>query len=206
MYLLAPEILQDTRDLSPLISLGGLAVGGFLWALGGWGFRFWLVLVTTVAAGILGLYYGPDFGMQPLVAGLLLAVSAGALALSLVRLVLFLAVGFASLWLATVLAPGWKEGIACFLARGLVGGLLFRFWITVLTSFMGTLLVGYSLLSLVARFGWLDAVDFTTRQAPLLNWACAAATVLGVLVQLLLQRRPARAAEKPRSRKKVEAT
>jgi hypothetical protein len=32
-------------------------------------------------------------------------------------------------------------------------------------------------------------VAFTTQHAPLLNWGCAACTVLGVLIQLLRQRR-----------------
>src|SRR5437762_2445800 len=100
MYLVSPDILREARELPvSLLSLGVL-IGVLLWMLGAYSHRFWLVLAMTVGAGIHGLLYGPAYGMQPLVAGLLLAVATGALALSLVRVLVFAAGGVAALALA----------------------------------------------------------------------------------------------------------
>src|SRR5579884_1047995 len=76
MQFLAPDILEEARTLSPFLSGAGVAIGFLLWMLGGRTHRFWLALTVTLAAGLLGLALGRDYGMQPLVAGLLLAVSA----------------------------------------------------------------------------------------------------------------------------------
>ena len=195
MQLLAPDILEEARQLPPWISGTGLAIGILLWALGGRTHRFWLAMSVTLAAGLLGLTHGREYGMQPLVAGLLLAVSAGALALSLVRILLFAAGGLAALGLIHAIAPGWDEPIAVFLVGGLLGVLLYRFWITTFSSLVGSLLMAYSALALLDRLHIVNSVAWTQKHAPLLNWGCASLVVMGVLVQFLLERRRRRAAE-----------
>jgi hypothetical protein len=206
MQLLAPDILAEARQLSPGLAGVGLALGLFLWLWGGRTHRFWLALVMTLAAGVLGLYYGPAYGMQPLVAGLLLAVAAGALALSLVRVLIFASGGLAALGLAQAVAPAWswQQPLVCFLAGGLLGVFLYKFWITTLASFVGTLLAAYSGLCLLDRFAKIDTPTWAAGHMPLLNWACGACTVLGLLMQFLLERRRKRA-EKKRAEAKAKA-
>lgn len=194
MQLLAPDILEEARLLSPFLSGAGLAIGLLLWSLGGWTHRFWLAMSVTLSAGLLGLALGKDYGMQPLVAGLLLAVSAGALALSLVRILLFAAGGLAALGLLHAIAPGWDEPIAVFLVGGLIGVFLYRFWIMTFSSLIGGLLMAYSALALCDRLHMVDGIAWTRENGPLLNWGCAALIVLGVLVQFLLERRRQRRA------------
>src|SRR4029077_18341819 len=97
MVLIAPAVPQCCPELSLGLLIFGLVIGLLLWLLGGWGHRFCIVLVTTLVAGVGGLYYGPQWGLQPLVAGLLLGVAAGALALALVRVLIFIGVGFLTL-------------------------------------------------------------------------------------------------------------
>jgi hypothetical protein len=189
MSLLAPEVLKEGLALSRPLLAAALLVGVLVWLLGSWGYRFWIVLTTTTLSGIVGLHYGPDVGMQPLVGGLLLAVATGMLALSLVRVGAFVVVGAAAVWLARTVAPNWDEGVACFLGGGLLGMLLFRLWIAVLTSFVGALLMLHAGLCLAGRCGWPAAADWAERNQPLLTWSAAAATVLGVLLQFLIQRR-----------------
>lgn len=189
MQLLAPDILAEARGLSPLLTFAGLAIGLFLWLFGGRAHRFWLALALTLTAGLVGLMYGPAYGMQPLVAGLLLAVSVGALALAVVRILVFAAGGLAGLVLAQAVAPHWDEQLACFLAGGLVGVWLYRFWITALASLTGTLLMAYSGLCLADRFGKVNSSGLATRNGALLNWACASITAVGLVVQFLLDRR-----------------
>jgi hypothetical protein len=195
MQLLAPDILEEARQLSPFLSGTGLLLGVLLWSLGGRTHRFWLAMSVTLTAGLLGLAIGKDYGMQPLVAGLLLAVSAGVLALSLVRILLFAAGGLAALGLMHHIAPSWNEPIAVFLVGGLVGVLLYRFWIMTFSSAIGALLMAYSALALLDRLHMVDSVAWTGRNTPLLNWGCGALIVLGIFVQFLLERRRQRKAE-----------
>jgi hypothetical protein len=197
MQLVAPDILEEARGLSPLLSGAGLVIGFLLWTLGGRTHRFWLAMSVTLAAGLLGLALGKDYGMQPLVAGLLLAVSAGALALSLVRMLLFAAGGLASLGLIHAIAPTWDEPIAVFLVGGLIGVFLYRFWIITFSSLIGALFLVYSALALLDRLHIVDSVAWTGKNGPLLNWGCGSLVVLGILVQFLVERRRKRKAEAP---------
>jgi len=65
-------------------------------------------------------------GVQPLLAGLLLAVAAGLLALALVRVIAFAAGGIAAVYGVRLLPPApWQEPLICFLGGGLLGLLLF---------------------------------------------------------------------------------
>jgi thiamine transporter ThiT len=189
MQIVAPDILKEARELSPILSGAGLLAGFLLWSLGGRTHRFWLAMMVTRAAGLLGLSHGKQFGMQPLVAGLLLAVSAGALALSLVRILLFAAGGLAALGLLHLIAPGWDEPIAVFLVGGLIGVLLYKFWITTFSSLVGSLLMAYSALALFDRLHMVKSVEWTQNNGSLLNWAFASLVVTGVLVQFLWERR-----------------
>ncbi|HTU17061.1 MAG TPA: hypothetical protein VMG10_03300 [Gemmataceae bacterium] len=195
MQFLAPDILEEAKGISPFLSGAGMTIGFLLWSFGGRTHRFWLAMSVTLTAGLLGLTLGKQYGMQPLVAGLLLAVSAGALALSLVRILLFAAGGLAALGLIHTLASTWDEPIAVFLVGGLVGVLLYRFWIITFSSLIGTLFMAYSALALFDRLHMVDSVAFTQKNGPLLNWGCAALVVVGILVQFLLERRRRRKAE-----------
>ena len=192
MQLVAPDILEAAvkdEGLSLALSVTFLLIGALLWFVGGLTHRFWVVLGATVIAGVVGLFVGKRFDMQPLVAGLLLAVSIGALALSLFRVMLFIASGSAVLWLAGAVAPSWDEPIACFLAGGLLGIAMYQVCVIMLSSFGGTLLMTYSGLLLASRFGKVDVVGLANKHGPMLNWGVGTVTVLGMLVQFLIHRR-----------------
>src|SRR5947209_2342616 len=152
MQLLAPDILELTRQLSPAVTaLAGL-MGLLLWLFGARSHRFWLSLAVTVSAGVIGLSLGRDFDVQPLVAALLLALAAGVLSLSLARVTLFLAGGVAVLLLIRGAGLAWNEFVG-FLVGGLGGVLLYRLWIMVVSSLVGTLLISYATLSLLDHWG-----------------------------------------------------
>jgi hypothetical protein len=125
-----------------------------------------------------------------LVAGLLLAIAGGQLALALVRVVVFAAAGLTAAILVHQFAPAhWDEPLGWFLAGGLVGLLLFRLWTMILTSFTGSLLMVYGLLCVLDRSHQLDALAWAEERSVMLNGACLALTVVGVLAQFLLERR-----------------
>jgi hypothetical protein len=205
MVLVAPDILDEVRQLPWFVLAMGLALGLLMWVFGGRGHRFWLVLLMTVAGGVLGLTFGAAYDMQPLVAGLLLAVAAGALALALSRVMLFIVGGAACVWLARTVAPAWDEPAVCFLVGGLLGVLLYKVWVTALSSLAGTLLLAYSILGFVGLIGACDVAAWADQQTAVLNWACGAFAGLGLLAQLLLERRRRRRLqEQEKARKEAE--
>src|ERR1700730_18487326 len=80
MQLVAPDILSDACGLSVGLIIVGIILGLALWLFGWSCHRFWIVLITTVLAGIYGLYDAAVFRAQPLVAAVLLALIGGLLA------------------------------------------------------------------------------------------------------------------------------
>ena len=189
MILVAPDILNEVRQLPWYFLLIALTLGLMLWLFGGRAHRFWLVLGLTVGGGVLGLRFGAAYSVQPLVAGLLLAVTAGALALALSRVLLFVVGGAACVALAHAVAPSFDEPAVCFLVGGLLGVLLYKLWVSALSSLAGSLLIAYSILGILSKLHLGDMVAWADQQTPLLTWACGASAVLGLLAQVLLERR-----------------
>jgi len=189
MQLVVPDILADACDLSTVLVALGLVLGLVLWLFGWVTHRFWVVMLTTMLAGIYGLYPAPAFRAHPLLASLLFAVTAGVLALAVVRVLAFAAGGLAGLLALHALAPSWNQPVVSFLACGLVGLLLFRVWMMALTRGTGTLLIAYSGLSLINRSGSVDVVTWTEQGEVLLNWMCALVATLGLVTQFLLDQR-----------------
>jgi hypothetical protein len=193
MSIFEPEILQELCGLSVGLCVFGAVVGLLLWLTGWWLHRFWIVLATTALAGIVGLVSGSVHGVQGLIAAVLLAVAAGILALALIRLVAFAAGGAVASFVLQKLAPSaGAELLIPFLAGGLLALYLFRLWTMTLTSFAGTVVMGYFGLCLATHLGKLEAVTLAHEKAQLLNLACAISTLLGLLAQFVVERRRAR--------------
>jgi MFS family permease len=188
MFLMDPDILEAGRDLSPAVTIAALGIGLFLWLVGAWMHRFWIVLTLTVLAGVYGLLYGPEHGLQPIVAGLLLAVAAGTLGLALMRVLAFITGGWILYVAVRVIAPGADEPLLCFLLGGLFSVFLFRLWIAAVSSMAGTLLITYSSLWLVGSLAQVDVMAWATNHGPLWNWGIGSVAVLGILVQFVLHR------------------
>jgi hypothetical protein len=189
MQLFAPDILVDAGNLSVPLILTTLLVGFALWLFGWRTHRFWLVLFTTVLGGLIGLSEAGNFGVQPIVAALLLAVSAGVLALALVRLLAFFAGGLAGLWTVASLAPGWDQPFIGFLVCGLIGLFLFRLWIMALTSLSGTILMGYAGLCLAQYYGHIQAPAWAADRTELLTISAGILALLGLFIQFVVNRK-----------------
>lgn len=192
MQFVSPDILSEVAGFSLAISCPTLALGFLLWLLGWRGHRFWIVLMATVAAGTVGLYSGTAYSSQPVLAGLLLALAVGVMALALVRLLAFAAGGVAACLAVHALVPQWQQPLLCFLAGGLFGLLLFRIWTMALTSAAGTLLMAYSSLCLVSTFAKVDVVGLADKRSTTINYICGGIILLGVIGQLVLDRRQGR--------------
>lgn len=184
MPLIDPEILAAARGLSAGASGFLVAVGLLLWGAGWRWHRFWIVFGITLGAGIVGLGAGRAAGgQQVLVVGVLLALSAGMLALELAKGLAF-ATGGVAAWVGVqALVPQAQELWAVFLAGGLVGVLLYRLWTMLTTSLLGTLIAWHAGLALAAELFKLDAARWAAEQSIALTGGVIASTLLGVVVQ-----------------------
>lgn len=188
MQIIAPDLLADVRELPPLALVVVMLVGLCLWSAGWWAHRFWVVLGTTLAAGLMGLRLAPHFGVQPIVAGLLAAIAAGGLALALVRVAVFAGCGLGCWYLVQLLSPQWAEPVVCILTGGLLGVLFFRFWMILLTSAVGTLLASYGGLVLAESVVGLDVVQWVSANGGIVLVGFAGAVFLGIVIQYLIER------------------
>ncbi|MCI0683353.1 MAG: hypothetical protein L0Y71_14715 [Gemmataceae bacterium] len=192
MHMLTPDLVADLCGLSLGVVLAGGVIGLVLWLFGWKSHRFWVVLLTTVSAGVYGLHEAATLKTPPLVAGVLLAVAAGVLALALVRLLAFWAGGVAGLLIVQAAAPSLDQPLVVFIVSGLVSLLLFRWFLMVLTSFAGSVLVCCAGVALLNMYGALDAVAWAEQGTTLLNWICGLMAALGFLWQFVLERRGSR--------------
>jgi hypothetical protein len=121
------------------------------------------------------------------------------------RVLAFAAGAVAGYLLVHTLAPTWNQPVVGILAGGLMGVVLFRVWIMALTSFGGTLLLGYGSLWMAHQPGGFSAADWAAEHVSLLNTLALTMTALGVLVQLFLDRLRARL-QKQRKQREEEQT
>lgn len=189
MGLMDRDILGDVIQLSPGLLILGAVIGLTLWLFGWRWHRFWIVLGTTVAAGMVGLMHGENLRSQPLIAAPLLALAAGVLALSLIRLLAFFSAGVGGLLLVQSMTPQFEQPLVAFVVGGLVGLFLFRWCWMALTSLAGTLILAYCGLGLAHHYRALDALEWTTQTGSMLIWILGVAAFVGLAFQSLLNRR-----------------
>lgn len=189
MRLVSPELFPDLCGLSPGVVGLSATVGLVLWLFGWWSHRFWVVLIATVAAGVFGLFEAPILKAQPLIASLLLALSAGLLALALIRVFAFIAGGFFGLAIVEALAPQMEQPLIAFLVAGLLGLVLFRWCVSAVTSLTGSVIVVYAGLVFLTQRGTIDAAIVAETSNPLLTGLIGLMTILGFAFQLWFERR-----------------
>ena len=184
MMLLNPDVLTEAKGLSVGASGFFLFVGFMLWACGWRWHRFWVVFGITVAAGMFGLTAGRSAGTQVLVVGVLLAVSAGMLAIELARIGAFLGGGTAA-WLAAAnVVPQAQELWAVFLCGGLLGIALYKLWTMLATSLIGTLISAHALLLMLEQLQKFPAAKWVTMNASAVNGFVIGLMILGVIAQM----------------------
>jgi hypothetical protein len=183
MQFIAPDLYAEVKGLSGGACAIGVALGVLIWLTGWWQHRFWVAASMTAIAGIIGLQSGRNAGVQPLVAGLLAALAAGYLALELARLSAFAGGGLMVSWLMQNFVPTLYEPLLTFLVGGLLAVLLFRLWMLVLTSLIGSLVVTYTGIALAGHVFLVDGTTLVAQRVGLLNGVVGVGVLLGVAVQ-----------------------
>jgi hypothetical protein len=190
MHLIAPDVLTEARGLTGAMAGTVCVLGIALWVFGWRWHRFWVVAGITLAAGLIGLTAGRGAGNNtPVMAiGVLLAITAGMLALELAKILAFVAGGVGA-WLAVQwVLPQAQELWAVFLCGGLFGVLMYRLWTMMLTSLAGTLLAGHAGLLLLEPVLKFDAAAWAAANLSALNGFAVGFIVLGILVQAAASR------------------
>lgn len=184
MQLIAPDILAEARGLTEAMS-GTLCVLGIaLWLFGWRWHRFWIVAGITLAAGLIGLNAGrASGGTQIMAIGILLAISAGMMALELAKVLAFVAAGCGAWVAAQWVFPQAQELWAVFLSGGIFGLLLYRVWTMLLTSVSGVLLAGHAGILLCEPVLRFNGDDWVAANQAAVNGGVVGLVVLGILLQ-----------------------
>lgn len=191
MQLIAPDILAEARGMTGAMAGTVTVLGVALWLFGWRWHRFWVVAGITLASGLIGLNAGRTTGgTQVMAVGILLAVSAGLLALELAKVLSFVAGGCGAWLTVQWVLPQAQELWAVFLCGGLFGLLLYRLWTMLLTSLIGVLLAGHASVLLIEEFWQVNANDWVTRNVVPLNGLVVGLVVLGILLQAVSAREP----------------
>jgi hypothetical protein len=183
MQLIAPDLFVEVSRLSAGACVVGLIFGMLIWLTGWWQHRFWVVTIITACAGVYGLQQGKAAGVQPLVAGLLAALAAGWMAVELSKVLAFVGGGVTGSLLVQNFVPNVHDPLLAFLSGGLFGVVLFRLWMLVLTSFVGTMIAVYAALGLAEHVLKTDLVPLVNLKPGMLNMVVGGGVLLGVLVQ-----------------------
>jgi len=186
MQLVPSDILTEFCNLSRPLLITLLVVGLALWLFGWRMHRFWVVMGTTVIAGVYGLMEGQGLQTYPLVAGVVLAVAAGILALSVIRLVAFFLGGAIGFVIIQSQLPAFNQPLVSFVACGFLGLLLFRWWFMALTSASGTMLIALSAIALVQRNS-ASVLPWVDKNAKLVSWGGIALAGIGLIFQAFFE-------------------
>ena len=186
MQLIQGDILAAGNGLSFGAAGFLVFIGLLLWAVGWRWHRFWVVFGITLTAGLVGLGAGRAAGgHQVMVVGVLLAVSAGMLALELAKVISF-ATGGVAAWVATqTVFPQVQELWVIFLGGGLLGVVLYKLWTMLTTSLLGVLVSWHGTLLILQEVTKTDLSSWVGAHTAALNGGVVAVTILGVAVQTL---------------------
>src|SRR5438105_4158186 len=104
MQIVSPQLVGNVSELPSILLVLAAALGPLFWVLGWRMHRTMFVAVSTVLGGMYGLAHGPAIGLHPAIAAGLLSLSAAGLALSLLRIAVFIVMGGLAAFVADRLA------------------------------------------------------------------------------------------------------
>lgn len=190
MQVLSPEVLADVLELPSVALMVLMGLGASL-ALTGWRWhRFWLTISVSLICGLVGLRQAQAWGIQqPIVAAVLLATAAGCLALSLARVGLFLAYGLATWYAVKRLAPPYAIPAVCICLGGLFSVLFYRLCVVLLTSVVGSTILGYAGMAYAQQQNWYPMKTWLAEQTLAAHGSLATLCLVTLMLQLYFWRR-----------------
>jgi hypothetical protein len=194
MEIVSSKLVSEASELPSAVLVLTAAIGPLLWVLGWRIHRALIVAASTFIGGVYGLAHGATFGLYPVVAAGLMCLSAGGLAMSTIRIGVFVVIG-ASLELAvrvTICQHMDAPAQACLrVSAFFIGGLLslvcYRFLIIAFTSLLGAYLLLLGGMAVAVKHGELDTIAMAADRPVLVVaiWMCIG--LAGVAGQYVLE-------------------
>lgn len=199
MEIVSSKLVAEASDLPSVVLALTAAVGPLLWVLGWRVHRALFVAASTLIGGMYGLAHGPALGLYPVVAAGLLSLSAGGLALAVLRIGVFVVFGaLVELAVRATIAKHldeesqvWLRG-AAFLAGGLLSLACYRFLVIALMSFAGAFLLLLGGMAFAVRHGEFDTIALASDHAGIITGVWVGLSLLGIAGQYVLERHHAR--------------
>ena len=199
MEIISSKLVAEASELPSVVLALTEAFGPLMWVLGWRIHRALFVAASTLIGGMYGLAHGPALGLYPVVAAGLLSLSAGGLALAVLRIGVFVVFG-ALLELATRATIAnhlddesqiWLRG-AAFLVGGLLSLACYRFLVIALMSFGGAFLLLLGGMAFAVRHGEFDTIALASDHSRVVTAVWVGLGLLGIVGQYVLERNHAR--------------
>jgi hypothetical protein len=199
MEIISSKLVSEASELPSVVLALTAAIGPLMWVLGWRIHRALFVAASTLIGGMYGLAHGPSLGLYPVIAAGLLSVSAGGLAMAMLRIGVFVVFG-AVMELAvraTIAkqmnddAQVWLRG-AAFFAGGLLSLACYRFLMIALMSFAGAFLLMLGGMAFAVRHGEFDTIAWADEHSRIVTAVWVGLGILGIVGQYILERQHAR--------------
>jgi hypothetical protein len=195
MEIVSSKLVSEASELPSAVLVLTAAIGPLLWVLGWRIHRALFVAASTFIGGVYGLAHGATFGLYPVVAAGLMSLSAGGLAMSTVRIGVFVVIG-ASLELAiraTIAQHMDAPAQACLrVSAFFIGGLLslvcYRFLIIAFTSLLGAYLLLLGGMAVAVKHGEVDTIAMASDRPVLVCATWIGIGLVGVAGQYVLEK------------------
>ena len=199
MEIVSSELVAEASELPSVVLALTAAIGPLMWVLGWRIHRALFVAASTLIGGMYGLAHGPSLGLYPVLAAGLLSLSAGGLALAVLRIGVFVVFGAVmELAVRATIAKQmndesqiWLRG-AAFLLGGLLSLACYRFLMIALMSFAGAFLLLLGGMAFAVRHGEFDTIAWASDHSRVVTAVWVGLGLIGIVGQYVLERHHAR--------------
>ena len=195
MEIVSSKFVAEASELPSIVLALTAAVGPLLWVLGWRVHRALFVAAATVVGGLYGLAHGPALGLYPVVAAGLLSLAAGGLAISALRIGVFVVFGaLLELVVRSTIAKHMDEPsqvwlrVASFLVGGIISLACFRLLVISFTSFLGAYLLLLGGMAFAVRHGEYDTIALAADRPVLVAAMWVGLGLLGIGAQYVLDK------------------
>jgi len=202
MQILSQQALETLVRIPLPIVVVGLVLAPVFWLLGWRLHRVLFVGSVTFIAGVYGLVHVPKLlAINKYLAGVLLAVGVGGVAIALMRIGAFVACGLLADSLAVHVAWEYFPGLSgpvrfvAFVAGGMVSVFFYRLVVVLITASVGAVLMVGGVISLTHQTSAYDAIQGMDELQTIAAGALVVLILIGTGAQYLLAYRSPQAVE-----------
>lgn len=195
MQIVSSQVVTEASELPSVVLILTAAIGPLFWVLGWRIHRGLVVAASTFVGGMYGLAYGASFGLYPAVAAGLMCLSAGGLAMSAMRIGVFVIFGaLLELAVRATIASHMDEQsqawlrVSSFFVGGLLSLVCYRFLVIAFTSLLGAYLLLVGGMAFTLRHEEFDTAALAAERPVLVAAIWIGLGIAGICGQYLLEK------------------